>query len=106
MGNTAARAPTSASTAFSSLAWHLNSSGSFCPMWVWASNSSMGGSCPRRWVSHSRIGASSNTGAAYPGRVILTRMEELRAGQLEATFHPELGMVGSSLRHRGEELLG
>ena len=33
-------------------------------------------------------------------------MEELRAGELEATFHPELGMVGSSLRHRGEELLG
>lgn len=33
-------------------------------------------------------------------------MEELRAGELEATFHPEVGMVGSSLRHRGEELLG
>lgn len=32
-------------------------------------------------------------------------MEELRAGELEATFHPEVGMVGSSLRHRGDELL-
>jgi aldose 1-epimerase len=27
-------------------------------------------------------------------------------GDLEATFVPEAGMVGSSLRHRGEELLG
>jgi len=33
-------------------------------------------------------------------------MVELRAGELEATFVPEVGMVGSSLRHRGEELLG
>jgi len=33
-------------------------------------------------------------------------MVELSAGELEATFHPEVGMVGSSLRHRGEELLG
>ncbi len=32
--------------------------------------------------------------------VLLTR------GELEATFVPEVGMVGSSLRHRGEELLG
>jgi galactose mutarotase-like enzyme len=31
---------------------------------------------------------------------------ELRAGDLEATFVPDAGMVGSSLRHRGEELLG
>lgn len=30
----------------------------------------------------------------------------LTAGELEATFVPEIGMVGSSLRHRGEELLG
>lgn len=30
----------------------------------------------------------------------------LAAGELEATFVPEAGMVGSSLRHRGEELLG
>ena len=29
----------------------------------------------------------------------------LTAGELEATFVPEIGMVGSSLRHRGEELL-
>ena len=29
----------------------------------------------------------------------------LTAGELEATFVPEVGMVGSSLRHRGEELL-
>jgi aldose 1-epimerase len=29
----------------------------------------------------------------------------LRAGELEATFVPELGMVGASLRHAGEELL-
>jgi aldose 1-epimerase len=33
-------------------------------------------------------------------------MVTLRAGDLEADFVPELGMVGSSLRHRGEELLG
>ncbi len=33
-------------------------------------------------------------------------MVELSARELEATFHPEVGMVGSSLRHRGEELLG
>lgn len=32
-------------------------------------------------------------------------MVVLRAGELEATFVPEVGMVGSSLRHRGEELL-
>ncbi|CAN5575395.1 aldose 1-epimerase [soil metagenome] len=30
---------------------------------------------------------------------------DLSAGPLEATFHPDLGMVGSSLRHRGRELL-
>src|SRR3954471_24389988 len=30
----------------------------------------------------------------------------LTAGDLEATFVPDAGMVGSSLRHRGEELLG
>jgi aldose 1-epimerase len=30
----------------------------------------------------------------------------LTAGELEATFVPDAGMVGSSLRHRGEELLG
>jgi galactose mutarotase-like enzyme len=30
----------------------------------------------------------------------------LAAGDLEARFAPEAGMVGSSLRHRGEELLG
>ena len=29
----------------------------------------------------------------------------LAAGDLEATFLPELGMLGASLRHRGEELL-
>lgn len=29
----------------------------------------------------------------------------LSAGDLEATYHPEAGMVGSSLRHRGDELL-
>lgn len=33
-------------------------------------------------------------------------MVQLSAGELEATFAPEVGMVGSSLRHRGEELLG
>ena len=32
-------------------------------------------------------------------------MVVLSAGDLEATFAPEVGMVGSSLRHRGEELL-
>lgn len=30
----------------------------------------------------------------------------LAAGDLEATFVPRLGMIGASLRHRGEELLG
>jgi len=30
----------------------------------------------------------------------------LRAGELEAAFAPEAGMVCASLRHRGEELLG
>lgn len=33
-------------------------------------------------------------------------MVELSAGELEAAFAPEVGMVGASLRHRGEELLG
>lgn len=32
-------------------------------------------------------------------------MVTLTAGELEATFVPETGMVGSSLRHRGEDLL-
>ena len=31
---------------------------------------------------------------------------KLTAGELEATFAPAVGMVGCSLRHRGEELLG
>jgi len=52
------------------------------------------------------MGLSSNTRPPYLGRVILTPMIELGAGELAATFHPEVGMVGSSLRHRGEELLG
>jgi galactose mutarotase-like enzyme len=30
----------------------------------------------------------------------------LSAGDLEATFVPQLGMIGASLEHRGEELLG
>ena len=30
----------------------------------------------------------------------------LTSGDLTATFHPELGMIGSSLTHRGDELLG
>jgi aldose 1-epimerase len=30
---------------------------------------------------------------------------ELRSGQLEATFDPQAGMSGTSLRHRGDELL-
>lgn len=33
-------------------------------------------------------------------------MTELRAGSLAATWLPEQGMVGASLRHEGEELLG
>jgi galactose mutarotase-like enzyme len=33
-------------------------------------------------------------------------MIELRAGDLTTTWHPDTGMVCSSLRHRGEELLG
>jgi galactose mutarotase-like enzyme len=33
-------------------------------------------------------------------------MVELRAGDLSATWEPEHGMVGTSLRHRGGELLG
>jgi aldose 1-epimerase len=33
-------------------------------------------------------------------------MIELRAGELSATWLPEHGMVGASLRHRGEQLLG
>jgi aldose 1-epimerase len=31
---------------------------------------------------------------------------KLSAGELEATFVPRLGMIGASLTHRGEELLG
>ena len=31
---------------------------------------------------------------------------DLTAGELQATFAPEVGMVGCSLRHRGQELLG
>lgn len=33
-------------------------------------------------------------------------MSELRAGDLTAIWRPDVGMVGSSLRHGGEELLG
>ncbi len=33
-------------------------------------------------------------------------MTTLRAGELEATWLPDHGMVGAALRHRGEELLG
>jgi aldose 1-epimerase len=33
-------------------------------------------------------------------------MVALSAGELDARFVPEAGMVGTSLRHRGEELLG
>lgn len=33
-------------------------------------------------------------------------LHTLRAGDLEATWAPAVGMVGCSLRHRGEELLG
>src|SRR5947208_9850168 len=33
-------------------------------------------------------------------------MLTLRAGDLAAVWLPEHGMVGTSLRHRGEELLG
>jgi galactose mutarotase-like enzyme len=33
-------------------------------------------------------------------------MITLEAGELTATFVPDAGMVGSSLRHRGDELLG
>jgi aldose 1-epimerase len=39
--------------------------------------------------------------AGVPSDVI-----ELRAGELAATWAPEAGMVGASLRHAGEELLG
>lgn len=34
------------------------------------------------------------------------RVLALSAGELEAVFVPEAGMIGASLRHRGEELLG
>ena len=30
----------------------------------------------------------------------------LSSGDLTATFHPDIGMIGSSLTHRGDELLG
>ncbi|MGX6447204.1 aldose epimerase family protein [Patulibacter sp. S7RM1-6] len=33
-------------------------------------------------------------------------MSELRAGALTAVWRPDVGMVGASLRHEGEELLG
>lgn len=36
----------------------------------------------------------------------MTELATLAAGELEATFAPRAGMVGTSLRHRGEELLG
>lgn len=35
-----------------------------------------------------------------------TSARTLRAGEITATFLPGLGMLGSSLRHRGDELLG
>src|SRR3954454_16982687 len=34
------------------------------------------------------------------------RVVRLRSGELEAAFAPEAGMVGCSLTHRGDELLG
>jgi aldose 1-epimerase len=34
------------------------------------------------------------------------RLVRLRSGELEAAFAPEAGMVGCSLTHRGDELLG
>lgn len=41
-----------------------------------------------------------------PGDPSPRTVAELRAGDLAATFVPSLGMIGCSLRHRGEELLG
>lgn len=36
----------------------------------------------------------------------MIRSVTLTSGLLEATFLPDLGMIGTSLRHRGDELLG
>lgn len=44
--------------------------------------------------------------SVYPPRWHAARVHVLRAGPLTATWLPEHGMVGSSLTHRGEELLG
>ena len=75
-------------------------------MCVWTSNSAMSGACSRNRSTHGLSISSPNMRRhpirrAYSGFVI-----ELRAGDLEATFVPDAGMVGSSLRHHGEELLG
>src|SRR3954469_9439236 len=57
--------------------------------------------------SHEGMAPDARIGKDRP--VMTTREDGLslgEAGELEATFVPGAGMVGCSLRHRGEELLG
>ena len=51
-----------------------------------------------RYVTIARV-------AGLPGMTTLTDTITLAAGELEAEFAPERGMVATSLRHAGEELL-
>lgn len=48
------------------------------------------------------LGEAPSTGATTAGGMPAVL---LRAGELEAVFVPDAGMVGAALRHRGEELL-
>src|SRR3954469_20111399 len=57
--------------------------------------------------SHEGMAPDARIGKDRP--VMTTREDGLslgEAGELEAAFVPGAGMVGCSLRHRGEELLG
>ena len=52
------------------------------------------------------LGIRSHSATCPPAAGRMDAMAELRAGELTATWLPEHGMVGASLRHRGGELLG
>ena len=52
---------------------------------------------PRNW-SRLRLDGRDDPGAEVAGEAAVT----LAAGGLEATFLPEIGMLGASLRHDGE----
>src|SRR4051812_26979186 len=92
--------------------------------------SSAAGSSGSEWTECCGSGGGSGSGSAVeeslsmPHRIPATTRENaavasieettrdgypavrLTSGDLAATFVPQLGMIGASLEHRGEELLG